>query len=46
MVGLFVWMKQERVDAPEVVFHRASVAADSVEAGGEVGEVTPEVKTG
>lgn len=46
MVGLFVWMKQERVDAPEEVSRLANeVAADSVDQGGEVGEVTPEVKT-
>lgn len=45
MDGLFVWMKQEREDAPEEVLARARVVVDSAGPGGEVGEVTPEVIT-
>lgn len=46
MVGLFVWMKQEREDVPEGVSKQADVeVGDSAAQGGEVGVVIPEVKT-
>lgn len=41
-----MWMKQERAGAREVVASSQTVEeADLVVAGGEVGEVTQEVKT-
>lgn len=40
MVGLFVWMKQGRVNVPGEASRQA---ADSVAPGEEVGEATPEV---
>lgn len=40
-----MWMKQERVDVPGEVSSQVKEEADSVDLGGEVGEVTPEVKT-
>lgn len=45
MVGQFAWMKQEREDVPGEDSSQVKEEADSVDLGGEVGEVTPEVKT-
>lgn len=44
MVGLFAWMKQGRVDAPGVASSQAAEVADSVDQGGEVGDVVQVVK--
>lgn len=44
MVEVFVWMKQERAGAPEVVSSHKAGVEDSVDQGGEVGEVFPEAK--
>lgn len=36
MVEVFVWIKQERAGAPEVVSSQEAGVADSVDKGGEV----------
>lgn len=45
MAGLFVWMRQERVDVPGEVLAQVHEAADSVGPEGEVDVATPEVRT-
>lgn len=46
MAGLFAWMRQERVVVPEEVSRQVDAEVeDSVDQGGEVGVVIPEVKT-
>lgn len=44
MVGLFAWMKQERVDGPGAALDQAHVEEDSADHVEEVGVATPEVR--